>query len=489
MGVLDILKRDKPGAKKRQFLAAATGRLWADWNATNQSADQEITPALQTLRDRCREQARNNDYARRYLHLLNGNVVGPAGIRMQSKRVDNSGNLDRDGNQAVEQAFNKWSRRVTANGRMSWIDAQRLCLESVARDGEVLVKINRDPDLNSSGFAIQFIDAEYLDVDMNSRAKNGEIIRHGVQMDRYGRPTAYHLFNSHPGDAPVAMESRTHTVVSADDMLHVYRADRADQTRGVPWLATALPRLKMLSGYEEAELVAARLGSAKSAYLRPSVDGVDEFTGDSEDGFAPEISAAPGEIQMLPPGFDLVSWDTSHPSTAFANFEAAILRGIASGLNVSYQSLSSDLSSTNYSSGRLAELGDRDAYKMIQRFLIDHFCEPIVRMWLREAIARNQIFFGMTRFEEFADALKFIPRSWSWVDPSKEANANLTALQAGLITIGDIEASQYGRDVEELFEAHQAEQELAAQYGLELAFQPFGASTPIAPDTEEPPNE
>ena len=465
MGVLDMLKRDKPVAKKRQFLAAATGRLWADWNATNQSADQEITPALQTLRDRCREQARNNDYARRYLHLLNGNVVGPAGIRMQSKRIDEAGNLDRDGNQAVEQAFNKWSRRVTANGRMSWIDAQRLCLESVARDGEVLVKINRDPDLNSSGFAIQFIDAEYLDVDMNSRAKNGEIIKHGVQMDRYGRPTAYHLFNSHPGDAPVAMESRTHTVVSANDMLHVYRADRADQTRGVPWLSTALPRLKMLSGYEEAELVAARLGSAKSAYLRPSVDGVDEFTGDSEDGFAPEINAAPGEIQMLPPGFDLVPWDTSHPSTAFANFEAAILRGIASGLNVSYQSLSSDLSSTNYSSG------------------------PVIRMWLREAIARDQIFFGMTRYEEFANALKFIPRSWSWVDPSKEANANLTALQAGLITIGDIEASQYGRDVEELFEAHQAEQELAAQYGLELAFQPFGASTPIAPDTEETNNE
>ena len=189
--------------------------------------------------------------------------------------------------------------------------------------------------------------------------------------------------------------------------------------------------------------------------------------------------------RCYPQGFDLVPWDTSHPSTAFANFEAAILRGIASGLNVSYQSLSSDLSSTNYSSGRLAELGDRDAYKMIQRFLIDHFCEPIIRMWLREAIARDVIFLPMTVYPEFADALKFIPRSWSWVDPSKEANANLTALQAGLITIGDIEASQYGRDVEELFEAHQAEQELAQQYGLDLAFQPFGASTPIAPDTEE----
>jgi len=485
MGVLDLFKKQKQIPTKRNFLAASGGRLWSDWNASSQSADGEIAPALKTLRDRCREQARNNDYARRYLHLLNGNVVGPAGIRMQSKRLDSNGQLDRDGNQAVEQSFAKWSRRVTANGRMSWIDAQRMCLESVARDGEVLVKFIRDREVNPSGLSLQFIDAEYLDNDFNGTAKNGERIRHGVQVDSFGRPTGYHLFNAHPSDTPSSMIDQQHAFVPASDMLHVYRADRSDQSRGVPWLSTALPRLKMLSGYEEAELVAARLGSAKSAYLQPSTDGVDEFTGDAMDGFAPEISAEPGTLQMLPPGFDLKTWDTSHPSTAFAQFESAILRGIASGLNVSYQSLSSDLSSTNYSSGRLAELGDRDAYKMIQRFLIDHFIEPVTRAWLREAIATNQLFFPMTRYEEFADAFKFIPRSWSWVDPSKEANANLTALQAGLITIGDIEASQYGRDVEELFEAHQSEQALAEQYGLEMAFQPFGASTPIAPNTED----
>ena len=491
MAVLDFFRRKpKMTPSRRQYTAAAGGRLWADWFSPNQSADQSITPGLQTIRDRCREQARNNDYARRYLHLLSTNVIGPTGIRVQSKRVDNAGTLDKDGNAAVETAWRSWTRRCTANGRLSWIDAQRLFLDSVARDGEVLIKLVRDPSLNASGFALQFIDAEYLDVDLNGKAKNGESIRHGVQENVFGRAVAYHLLNAHPGDSPVAMEGRQHTVIPASDMLHCYRVERSDQTRGVPWLATALPRLKMLAGYEEAELISARLSSAKSAWLQPSESGVDEFVGEEyENQFTPELTASPGEIGMLPPGYELRTWDTSHPSTAFPDFERAILRGIASGLNISYQSLASDLSNVNYSSGRLGELADRDAYRQQQTWVIDHFIEPIFRAWLREAIANNAIFFGMTNYEAYADAAKYIGRSWAWVDPSKEANANLTALQAGWTTLGDIEGGQYGRDVEELFEQHKIEQQLAQQYGLELAFQPYGAKTPIQPATNEVPDE
>ena len=37
----------------------------------------------------------------------------------------------------------------------------------------------------------------------------------------------------------------------------------------------------------------------------------------------------------------------------------------------------------------------------------------------------------------------------------------------------------YGRDTEELFEQHQKEIELAKQYGIELAYQPFGTKLPV----------
>ena len=51
-------------------------------------------------------------------------------------------------------------------------------------------------------------------------------------------------------------------------------------------------------------------------------------------------------------------------------------------------------------------------------------------------------------------------------------------MQNGTVTYSDI-SSSYGRDVEELFEQHQKEVELAKQYDIELAYQPFGQKQPV----------
>jgi len=56
--------------------------------------------------------------------------------------------------------------------------------------------------------------------------------------------------------------------------------------------------------------------------------------------------------------------------------------------------------------------------------------------------------------------------------------ANVIGLQNGTLTYADI-SSSYGRDTEELFEQHQKEIELAKQYDIELAYQPFGQKNPV----------
>jgi hypothetical protein len=45
-------------------------------------------------------------------------------------------------------------------------------------------------------------------------------------------------------------------------------------------------------------------------------------------------------------------------------------------------------------------------------------------------------------------------------------------------------ASHYGRDVEEVFAQIDAERELAKQYGIETAFQPFGSKLPTNPSIQ-----
>ena len=236
-----------------------------------------------------------------------------------------------------------------------------------------------------------------------------------------------------------------------------------------------------MNGYYEAEITAARVASAKMGFFTsPAGDG---YVGeDVQDEYTPITSAEPATFEQLPAGMDFKAFDVAHPTTAFESFSTTVLRSIASGLNISYHSISNDLSSVNYSSLRAGSLEDRDQYRMLQKFMIEHFMEPIFRSWLKNAMTRS-INLPIVKYDKFADGVSYIPRSWGWVDPQKEMQANISGLQNGIVTYQDIEAN-YGRDVEELFEQHEREQKLAEQYGVKTAFQPFGMKMPVDADVQ-----
>ena len=111
MSIFDYFKRTKKTSKrgKRGFEAVNTGRLFADFANMTRSSDSELRPALRTLRNRCRELSRNDEYVRRYLQLVKTNVVGPGGISVQAKARNSDGSLDAPGNKIVENAWRGWS--------------------------------------------------------------------------------------------------------------------------------------------------------------------------------------------------------------------------------------------------------------------------------------------------------------------------------------------------------------------------------------------
>ena len=86
---------------------------------------------------------------------------------------------------------------------------------------------------------------------------------------------------------------------------------------------------------------------------------------------------------------------------------------------------------------------------------------------------------------KFSDNIHFRGRGFSWVDPQREINANVTALSNGIISMNDI-AANYGRDVEELFAQIQSDKEMAERYGLSMAFEPFGQKAPAQPEVSDP---
>ena len=108
-------------------------------------------------------------------------------------------------------------------------------------------------------------------------------------------------------------------------------------------------------------------------------------------------------------GMDIKLFDPTHPTSAFSDFHKAVLRGIASGLGVSYASLASDLENVNYSSIRQGALDERDFYRTLQQFAIEHFVEPVFRRWLQASMTSGDLPLPMVKFEKFAENMVFRP--------------------------------------------------------------------------------
>ena len=190
----------------------------------------------------------------------------------------------------------------------------------------------------------------------------------------------------------------------------------------------------------------------------------------------------PGSIAQLPAGVDIVSPSMDHPNSGFGDFYKSILRSIATGLGLDYVTLSSNLESVSYSSIRSGTIESRDNYRMYQRFLIEHFALPVFKEWLNIGITKGAIPFPMERYNKFANSAIFRPRGYQWVDPQKEVNSAVQALQNGLLSFSDVSQQINGRDVEETFSTLQADLEMADRYNLKINLEPLGAKLPAQPE-------
>ena len=443
----------------RKYAAASSNRFNSDWISGSSSADSELYRDLKILRNRSRELCINNDYARRFIKRISTNVIGSSGIRLQ---IRTGGKFD----DIIMDQFTKWSSRgnCSVDGRLSWIDAQRLFLETIARDGEIIVRLVEGFD-NEFRFALQFIEADHLDENLNKELPDGNYIRMGIEFNKWNKPIAYHLLSQHPGESNFPQKrEQNYQRIPAYLIIHGFIIDRPSQTRGVPWMHTAMQRLKMLSGYEEAELIAARVSASKMGFF-VSPDG-SSYSGAEDAGGSKIMEAEPGSFEELPAGMDIRMFDPTHPSSSFADFEKSILRGIASGLDISYASLANDLENVNFSSIRHGALEDRDSFRKLQTYIIEHFCDQIFSSWLKMAITSGGLGLAMKDFDKYNKAI-WRPRGWAWVDPLKDSHANDIAIKQKTRTRSQIAADQ-GQTIEEIFKQIAFEEKLAKKYGINI---------------------
>ena len=461
--MLNPFKRKKPEVKKRAFQAANTGRLFSSWTTTNTSVDQDLRRSLSSLRARSRDLAQNNDYYKKYLQILTSNVVGHSGIKLQAKAQEANGTMDTGANAQIEQAWREWGKRGTCDmtGKLSFTDAQELFIESVARDGEILVHMV--PNTNQFGLSLKFYEPDQLDENYNDTLKNGREIRMGVELDKWGKPVAYHMMQKHPGDSTYySMQmARHYTRIPAQQMLHCFDQNRSLQTRGYPWGVTAFTRLKNIEGYEEAAITNARIGASKMGFYT-SPDG--QYVGDDTEGNNPISEVEPGIMEVLPQGYDFKSFNPDYPHNEFDSFMKRTLKGIASGLGVPYVTLASDLEAVSYSSIRSGELEARDLWRTHQRWMIDCFLRPVYDRWIEMSILSGAVKLPIGKIWKFKN-VSFLGRGWAWVDPSKDVAAKVLEMENGLKSKSDV-IGEMGGDFHDTQNQIKQEREIEAKLGL-----------------------
>ncbi|MDA3922752.1 MAG: phage portal protein [Salinisphaera sp.] len=422
----------------RQYQSAAHDRLTDSWQSTPIPADDIVWLNQRTLVGRSREQCQNNDYAVSYLRKLCQNVIGHKGVQLQGQNRDPNGKLDALANQAIELAWANWSKRQNSDitGRQSLRNLANQCIRTAAIDGEFFVRILHGADAGPWGFALQLIDPQRCPIDFDETGlRNGRFRRQGIEFDANGKPLAYLFGTLSPAYADLMYSGRGYIRIPAEEIIHGFIPVMTGQKRGLPWTSTALWRMNMQKGFGDAALVNARASAAKGGWLEWDENAGPEPDEDMDDKDREEIfmEGDPGIWQELPPGLRAKTSDLNFPAGEFAIFDKQMLRGMASGLGVAYNSLANDLENVNYSSIRQGTLDERENWKDLQEWMIESFYQPIFDAWLPRALLSQRITVAgkPLKPEKLWKHREVIwqPRRWSWVDPQKDVNAAIKSVE------------------------------------------------------------
>lgn len=476
-----------PARRASLYKGAETSRLTQDWSSTLGVADDELRWSLMRLRGRSRDLARNSPFVRSYLRLVANNMIGPCGMTLQAQVKDNSGKTNKRLNDTIEAAWHDWGKDVTIGVPMSLVRFEHQLARTIPTDGEVFVRFWRGFG-NRHAFALEAIDPDLVDEMLNRpRTRTQNEIRMGVELDEFGRPVAYHVWDR-AASVIAPPSDRRRERIPASEILHLYDPDRLNHSRGVPWLVTVMYPLKMFDGYVEAELVASRVAASKMGFFKRSEDATGPaVTGqEGEDGSgAIEMEANPGTFETMPPGYELQTFDAQHPAGQFPAFVKTQLRMIASGLGISYNVLANDLESVNYSSMRSGLGLERDTWRSLQHWWIGAFRDRVYREWLSMSLLAGAITLDSRDFRKFLD-VRWVPRGWTGVDPIKDTQAAIAAMDRGLVAPQDVVAEE-GRELEDVYRQISEADKLAKQYGIEV-----GRAEPSArpsPEPEKDPDE
>lgn len=457
--------------KARKYEAAAPGRRTSDWKTTSASANTEVAMASVTLRNRSRDLCRNNPHAKKAITTLVTNVVG-SGIKPSIQIAGNRYAKN------IKAAWKAWaeSTKCDFEGRKTFSGIQAMCARAVFESGECFVRQHIDKKNAPIPLRLQVLEADFLDITKDGLTTEGDgYIMQGIEFDSVGRRVAYWMYQVHPGENRL-YRSMTSKRIPADEILHVYYAERPGQIRGVPVGTSAMLRLKSLDEYDDAELMRKKVAACFGAFVTDSADPLPGET--NELGGYPVERLEPGMIEYLKPGKE-VTFGNPPPSDGYAEYSTTFLRSIAAGFGVTYEAMTGDLSGVNFSSGRMGWIEMGNIVAEYQEFMMI----PVLCSGVWDWFVQMATIMGIGKMD--AAATWTTPRR-PMLDPVKETKGLSEMVRNGFKSWQDAVREQ-GDDPDVMSDELAADYAMFEKLGFMLACDPRFDANRVKPDGGEPP--
>jgi lambda family phage portal protein len=459
--------------------AATSGNRGASWRRSSSDADTASSHRLR-LAFVGRDMIRNTPLAVRAQAVICNNVVGDGIIWKVS---GGSPTRTEKMRKVLKAHFD--TTRIDADGRCNLYGLQRLVMNALVSDGEVLIRRRRRQNRDGLPlpFQVEVLEIDHLDNSrdrlLGSAGAEGEV-REGIEFDAIGRRVAYWLYPEHPGAALGLRTSLVSRRVPANEIIHIYRQDRPKQMRGVSWFAPVALALQDLSDGQDAQIMRQKIAACFAAFrVAPEAEFTPTPGTDDPAGLATMV---PGRIQNLAPGENIV-FGNPPGVEGYDKFTRLILQTVAGGLGITYEALAGDLSQVNFSSARMGRMEmDRNVSAWQWLLMIPQMMQPLSQ-WALEAfdISTGQI----KRSTDLT--LDWVPPHRMLVDPAREIPALRDKVKAGFASRQGV-VRELGFDPEDLTREHIEDRDLAELHGLRFDSDVnFGVAAAAAAQVAAPP--
>ena len=468
-----VKKTIQPKKRQKSFKSAGRTRFTQWLNASFTPINRQLRDDLVELIKKSRDLAKNNEIFRSYLNVMEKSIIGAEGFRLKSYVKLPDGKLSVEENNQLQTAWWKFGKRsnkyLSKTGLLGDIDFDKLVLRTFLIDGQVFIRVDRNAD-NPYGICFEIIDTFRIDSSKNQVGNDYQnAIILGVEVDKNYKPIQYWIKE---GNSDVYQCGKQYAI-PADEIIHIYKQEFVDQTRGFSDICSSIGSLKQLDDYYIAELIQAKISSCLSIFYQrnsdqTSGDFIDQNTDviQEQGAFISEIS--PGESSIVPKGYSVKSVAPTHPNGNFSGFVKAIVRRIAASLGISYNRINGDYEAINYSSLREASIDEKKTYNTIQRFLIENWKQLEYEEFVKSYIINNPMTkLSPARLNQYLN-YNFLGRRDPLFDEAKEIIAIERKLKLGL-TSQIKELQERGLDPDQVLDQIVRWKEMCQRRGLNFA--------------------